>query len=383
VFWFWVLTAVAVVNLITALAAFVKRTLPPLRKHPPVTLIVRTWDDDHIVARFIEGCLAQDYKGKLQIIIADDASNDRTSEVVKPYVRAKKILYIRAKQHHPWKAMFLNPIIRKHAKGDILVNTDIDAILPPNYITEMVRSLQTCDAVSSTCIGGNPTTWVSRVRIVEDIWLYAASMAGRTNLTRQAAMYGGSHAIRMDVLKKVGYYSTKTMVEDAELMAVLHEQGYSTCFCDRVTVLLEDVETFRHFLNERKRWLWGPIDMAKYYGGFRPYNLVFAFNALLSTTTLASAILTIFNPAYAVPLGIGMLTLVLAFFKIRARVFAYPWIIPYIILDPLIEAVALLGVVKDALFGGGVKWVKVSGTKYHVGTPLVPVFSGEYPLPPQ
>jgi cellulose synthase/poly-beta-1,6-N-acetylglucosamine synthase-like glycosyltransferase len=379
--WFWVLTAAAAVNLLTALAAFKRRRVRPLERHPAVTIIVRTWDDDHIVPRFIEGCLAQDYPGKIQIIIADDASNDRTPEVVKPYVKAKQIQYIRAKQHHKWKAHFLNPIIKKHVKGEILVNTDIDAGLPPNYVTEMVRALQTCDAVSSTCVGGNPHTLVSRVRIVEDLWLYAASMAGRTALTNQAAMYGGSHAVWMKVLKEVGYYSTKTMTEDAELTVTLNQAGYRTCFCDRTTVLLEDVETFGQFLNERKRWIWGPIDMAKHYGGFHPYNILFAFNVFLSTIALFSGAAAFFAPIFAIPFGISLFTLLLAFIKARAKLFTYPWIVPYILFDPLLELASILGIIKDTFLGKGVKWVKITGTKYHIGRQLVPVFGGVYDAP--
>ena len=107
------------------------------------------------------------------------------------------------------------------------------------------------------------------------------------------------------------------------------------------------------------------------------------FNMLLSTVALASGIATVFNPVFAVPFGASILTLLLAYLKVRAKFFAYPWMLAYVLFDPLLELLALLGVLKDSVFGKGVKWIKVSGTKYHIGSPLVPVFHGDYPTEPR
>jgi len=371
VFWLALLTAVALLNLVTALAAFKKERVPPLLRYPSVTLICRTWDDDHIVERFLNGCLNQDYPGKLQIILADDASTDRTPEIAKKY--KEKITYVRAKKHHELKAEFLNPIIRKYARGEILINTDIDAVLPKNYVTEMVRWLQKYDAVSSVCIGGNPETAVSKMRIVEDIWLFGAGMKGRSVLTSNSALYGGSHAIWMRVLKEVGYYGTKTLTEDAELTVVLNREGYRTGFCDSTVVLLEDVESVRHYLNERKRWLHGPINVVRHYPSLQPYNFLVLTNMLLSTVSLASLILTFFNSLFLLPLLLSLATHTasLAWSKAKPRV--YPWVLLYIFMDPLLELFACLGIVMDTLSRKGVRWVKVSERKYHIGSPLVPV----------
>lgn len=366
------LTAVAFVNLVTAIASFKKDSVPPLLKYPSVTIICRTWDDDHIVERFLQGCLNQDYPGKIEVILADDASDDKTPEIAKKY--KGRIKYIRAKEHHRWKAHFLNPIIKKHVRSDVLINTDIDAVLPPNYVSEMVRYLQKYDAVSSACIGGNPTTTVAKARILEDIWLFGAGMSGRSVITGSSAMYGGSHAIWMKVLKEVGYYGTKTMTEDAELTVMLNQKGYRTGFCDSMVVLLEDVESLGHYLNERKRWLYGPIKMFETYREFHLFNLIFAMNILFSLVSLLAIVLATFDPAFLTPLAMSMATHLLSLVRFRAKPYVYLWIPLYIIVDPLIELAAFVGIVLDTLSGKGVRWVKVSGRKYHIGSPLEPVF---------
>ncbi|MBR9681636.1 MAG: glycosyltransferase family 2 protein [Candidatus Altiarchaeota archaeon] len=368
----WLLTGIAIINLVTALMAFKKRKVAPLKEHPDITIICRTWDDDHVVGRFIDGCLNQDYRGKIQIILADDASQDATSEVVKKY--KGKIEYIRAVKHHKWKALFLNKIIKTRVKGEILINTDIDAVLPRNYVTEMVRSLQNCDAVSSTCIGGNPDTIISKVRIIEDLWFFATSMVGRAVITRRSAIYGGSHAIWMKVLKAINYYGTKTMTEDAELAVILHQKGYKTCFSDRTVVLLEDVVSLSHFLNERKRWLYGLFSVSKYYRVFQPYNLLAGFNSILSGVALISAALITVTPLFVIPFGLSLVTLLLSLFREKAKPYVYSWIPIYILLDPILECMALLGIIIDSTLGKGVKWIKVSGSKYHVGSHLISVF---------
>jgi cellulose synthase/poly-beta-1,6-N-acetylglucosamine synthase-like glycosyltransferase len=369
---FILVTAIALVNLVTALAAFRRVKVPPLRIHPSVTIICRTWDDDHIVERFLKSCLDQDYPGKIEIILADDASSDGTPEIAKRY--REKIRYVRAKKHHGWKAHFLNPILKK-VKSDILVNTDIDAVLPRNYVSEMVRHLQKYDAVSSECVGGNPVTSVAKTRIVEDIWLFGTGMKGRNVLTGSSALYGGSHAIWMKVLRDVGYYGTKTITEDAELTVMLNGKGYTASFCDSMVVLLEDVESLGHYLNERKRWLQGTIDVAGHYGGLQAYNYLFLANMLFSTTSLVSLVAAVFSPPFVLPLLMNLLTHVLSLAKFRAKPRVYLWVSLYIFLDPLLELAALLGILRDRVSGRGVRWVKVSGKKYHVGSPLKPVYN--------
>ncbi|MBR9681158.1 MAG: glycosyltransferase family 2 protein [Candidatus Altiarchaeota archaeon] len=370
-----IFTVIAFINLFTAVASFRTEKIPKLRKYPGVTIICRTWDDDHVVGRFIEGCLNQDYKGDIQIIIADDASTDKTGDVVKKY--KGKIDYIRAKKHHKWKALFLNPIIETKVKGEILINTDIDAVLPKNYVTKMVTHLQKYDAVSSVCIGGNPDTLIAKSRIVEDIWLYGTGMKGRHTLTGKAAMYGGSHAIWMHALKKVGYYGEKTMTEDAELTVTLNKMGYKTGFCDDMVVMLEDVDSISHYMNERKRWLYGPYKIGKEYGAkhvLQGYNLLFGINMLLSAVSLNSLILLFFDSNFVAPFLISLITQVISLIRYRANLEVYLWIFPYIVIDPLIEGLTILGIIFDVLFRGGVKWIKVSGKKYHVGSPLRPVY---------
>ena len=66
---FGILMLFAFLNFLTALASFWKRRkTPKLSVFPGVTIICRTWEDDHVVERFIKGCLSQNYKGNLQII---------------------------------------------------------------------------------------------------------------------------------------------------------------------------------------------------------------------------------------------------------------------------------------------------------------------------
>ncbi len=364
----------ALLNILTALAAFwKKKKIPKLSVFPGVTIICRTWEDDHVVERFIKRCLAQNYKGNLQIIIADDASTDKTESICKKYEKA--ITYVKAKKHHKWKALFLNKIIKTKVKGDILINTDIDAVFSKNYVTEMVCCLQKNDAVSSACIGGNTGTLISKVRTIEDFWIFCTGMKGRNNLTNQAAIFGGSHGIWMQVLKNVGYYGEKTITEDSELTTVLNERSYKTGFCDNTIVLLEDVETFKQYVNERKRWIDGGIKTAEAYkGGLNIHNLLFVVNYSLSITSLLSLISFYFNPIFAIPFTLNIFTQILSLYQFKAKLQVYSWLPLYTLIDPILMSTTFALTLWDNLIYKRVKWVKVSGKKYHLGRKLKKVF---------
>jgi cellulose synthase/poly-beta-1,6-N-acetylglucosamine synthase-like glycosyltransferase len=374
-----ILIPLSVFNLFTSLFSFRRDKVHPKPKYrPKVTLIVRTWDDDHIVSRFIDGALNQDYpKEKLQIIIADDASDDDTEKICKGY--GDKITYVRAEKHHEKKAVFLNEVIKKHAKGEILVNTDIDAVFPKYWIRNLVEHFadEKIHAVCGPAYTGNyDMNWITRIRTIEDFWLFSSGMWGRYNMIGTAGTYGSNHAIRMETLEKLGYYGTKTLTEDAELAAELWGHSLKISMCPDAYVLVESVDDMASFIRERKRWIIGTLETgAKHSYWNRDHNLgslSIVINFLAGPITIFSAIMMFFDWRFIIPILVNIFSIALNLIAFRARPMLLLWIPLFLFVHPVINGWATILTLKDKFFKEGVRWTKVSGGKYHRGFELNP-----------
>src|SRR5438128_5787001 len=134
-----------------------------LRKEifPSVSIIVAERTEADKSRQKIDHTLALDYPGeRLEILVASDASDDATDEIVKEYA-ARGVQLVRApqrkgKEHVQGLAVSL-------AKGDILVFTDAATLLEPHALRRLVANFAdpTVGAVSTEDLivdaHGNPT----------------------------------------------------------------------------------------------------------------------------------------------------------------------------------------------------------------------------------
>ena len=101
-------------------------------KNPLVTVIIPVHNEEKDIKACIKSVLNQDYK-RIEIIVVDDGSTDKTGEIVRKYKQVK-LLY----QEHRGPGEARNLGARK-AKGKILVLIDADMILFPDYVEKLVK----------------------------------------------------------------------------------------------------------------------------------------------------------------------------------------------------------------------------------------------------
>ena len=64
---------------------------PGPKRTPGITMIIPAYNEEKGIAATIDSVLNQDYpKGKLKIIVVDDASSDRTAEIIREYGKKEK-----------------------------------------------------------------------------------------------------------------------------------------------------------------------------------------------------------------------------------------------------------------------------------------------------
>jgi cellulose synthase/poly-beta-1,6-N-acetylglucosamine synthase-like glycosyltransferase len=342
---------------------------------PKVSVIVRSWNDGRVVERCINTLLAQDYpRNKYQIIIADDGSNDGTREICQKYARQKKIIYARFPKHIELKAKIVDSVIKKYARGEIILETDVDCMPPKNWISEMVKPFadEKVGGVTGTVMTGNwYENFLTRIRAIEDFWHFNIALYGRYRLSKTALLYGSSKAYRKSVWKEIGGHPTKTLVEDAEISIKIIEAGYKNVVIKSCPVLAEEVNNMEQYFSERRRWAKGDLDVSKKYSDelkkdklhFALIGANFGWDGIL----FISEILFFLNKLFALPVLICLLSLWTGFAKLKAKPEFYVYSLPYLVAGPWLQAAAIFSILNTVRKGKKVRWTKV----WHYPTKLI------------
>lgn len=129
--------------------------------YPAVSIIVAARNESDKIRRKIEHSLTLDYpKERLEILVASDASDDGTDDIVKEYA-GRGVHLVRAPQRHGKE--HVQGLALAVAGGDVIVFTDAATILEPDALKRLVENFAdpSIGAVSSEDVvvdaAGNPT----------------------------------------------------------------------------------------------------------------------------------------------------------------------------------------------------------------------------------
>lgn len=117
---------------------------------PLVSVVMPIRNEESSIGQTVKAALSQDYPaGRLEVLVADGNSNDRTRHIL----TALSI-------HHPNLRVVDNPegivstglnrVIRQ-ARGDIIVRVDGHTVIEPDYVSRCVEALRKSQA---DCVGG-------------------------------------------------------------------------------------------------------------------------------------------------------------------------------------------------------------------------------------
>ena len=123
--------------LIALFAQLRRRTIQWQPILPTITLFIAAHNEQKVIAQKLENSLALDYpRDRLQILVADDGSTDRTAEIVKAY-QNKGVELI----HYPDRKGKLTTINRaiKFAGNEIILFSDSDNFYPVDTVHEIVK----------------------------------------------------------------------------------------------------------------------------------------------------------------------------------------------------------------------------------------------------
>jgi cellulose synthase/poly-beta-1,6-N-acetylglucosamine synthase-like glycosyltransferase len=152
-----------------------------------VSVLVAARNEAACIAKTIDDLIAQNYdKSLTEIIIIDDHSTDRTADIVASYAdRGVKLIKLNEDQAlNSYKKKAIQTAIGQ-ASGDLIVTTDADCRVGPNWLSTVVRFYETHDykMISSPVVYFEERNFFERVQTLEFLYLIGlgASTIGNQN----------------------------------------------------------------------------------------------------------------------------------------------------------------------------------------------------------
>ncbi len=258
---------------------------------PAVTVLLPAHNEEMVIERTLKALLALRYpRDRLEILVINDASTDRTGELVarlatsNPQVR---LLEIPVGVGGRGKAAALNAGLRE-ARHPILAVYDADNTPEPAALAYLVRQLERHPELAAV-LGKFRTVnrrrnLLTRFLNIEGLSFQWIVQAGRWVLLRFCALPGTNYVIRRQALETVGGWDEQALTEDAELTIRLYEAGYRVKFLPYAVTWEQEPETLATWWRQRNRWVRGYNYLFRKFA-FRVWRLrprMLAFEVLYS-----------------------------------------------------------------------------------------------------
>ena len=245
---------------------FEKGLLKELSKFPTVSILIPAHNEEVVIENTLKSMIQLNYpKDKLEVIVINDNSSDRTGEIVDEYT--KKYSYIKVVHTVPphtgkGKSGALNIGLKK-AIGEIIAVYDADNTPEPDAIHYLALGLQK-DKKAGAVVGKfrvvnankNLLTKLINIETLTFQWL---AQAGRWFWFKMTTIPGTNFAIRRSILEELGGWDENALSEDTELSIRVYNLGYYIRFFPSAITWEQEPENLRVWWRQRTRWARGNL----------------------------------------------------------------------------------------------------------------------------
>jgi cellulose synthase/poly-beta-1,6-N-acetylglucosamine synthase-like glycosyltransferase len=259
--------------IVISLATLLRRPVQKSASSPSVTIVIPTFNEEAVIKEKIENTLQLDYpRACLQILVCDDASQDRTVEIVKGY--APQGVELSQGATRSGKVGGLNRALQL-AKGDIFVIADADILPEPDALRELTANFadqsvgcvlsQTKMAASEEERGSGGLYWRYEARIRQS----------ESDIHSTVAATGHFMALRRRLMQPI---PSGVILDDFYLAMTTIRQGYRVISEPKAIVWEQPTKSMSDEVKRRSRLTAGRyqvIAMGKDYLPHLPWLLRF------------------------------------------------------------------------------------------------------------
>ncbi len=225
---------------------------------PFVSVIVPAYNEERVIEATIRSLLNSDYDN-FEILVVDDGSRDRTSEVVREHFGDHPLVRLFT-EPNAGKASALNLGMR-YSKGDVIVALDADTQFPSKTIRALARRFvdPRIGAVAGNAKVGNRINIVTRWQALEYITSQNMDRRAFASLNCITVVPGAVGAWRRELIERCGGFSSDTLAEDQDLTLRIRKLGYKIGYEEGAIGWTEAPDSLRMLARQRFRWGYGTL----------------------------------------------------------------------------------------------------------------------------
>jgi glycosyltransferase involved in cell wall biosynthesis len=112
-----------------------------------ISVVIPAYNEEKNIAACLESLVHQTFSEPFEVIVVDNASTDKTSEVAQMFSQKINLRVVREDKKGRGAARWRG---FEEAQGEIILSTDADCAVPENWIATMVQALRESQSVAVT-----------------------------------------------------------------------------------------------------------------------------------------------------------------------------------------------------------------------------------------
>jgi len=309
---------------------------------PLFSAIVPAYNEENSITATLNSLVNLDYpRDKLEVIVVNDGSKDRTREIVEAFIarhHSYKITLINQENQGKGKAMN-NGLAQ--ANGEFFACLDADSFIAPNALRTMLPIFAEDHNIAAVCPlmkVRNPQSILQKVQwyeyVVNMFYKYLNAKLDCIHVTP-----GPFSVYRAKVIKDLGGYDETTITEDLEIAIRLQKHQYKIIQTFDTVVETIVPNTWKKLFRQRIRWYKGSVDNSikyknlifnKKYGDFgivrMPTIILSGLIAIILVGTFVQALAAkiILFWSYLADINFDILTLI-KYFSLEMNLLSLPF----------------------------------------------------------
>jgi cellulose synthase/poly-beta-1,6-N-acetylglucosamine synthase-like glycosyltransferase len=231
---------------------------------PKVTILIPAHNEEKVIAYTIEAMLNLDYpKDKLDILVINDGSSDRTAEIVEEYTKRDtrlRLYNVPKGEGGKGKSRALN-LGLKQTNSQYIAVYDADNTPDPSamkYLMAQMIQDETLGAVLGKFRTVNKNrNLLTRFINIETLGFQSMLQSGRWKMFKISTLPGTNLVIRRSLLDKLNGWDEDAITEDSELSIRIYKEGYRIKFVPYSVTYEQEPESWKVWIKQRTRWVQG------------------------------------------------------------------------------------------------------------------------------
>jgi biofilm PGA synthesis N-glycosyltransferase PgaC len=238
--------------------------LPSL--YPPLSILIATYKEEESILSKLESVAKQGYPGRLQVIVINDGSPDKTAELVRGAQANYPWLELVDVEKNAGKVNALNQGL-KQARHSLVLTVDGDSYLYKDALKNIVERYindpsHTAAVAGCILVRNSHLNWLAKAQ--EWDYFHGIACIKRIQSLFQGTLVaqGAFSLYRKAVLEEAGGWP-ECVGEDIVLTWAILKKGYRVGFCEDACAFTNVPTSLNQFIRQRQRWSRGMIKAFK------------------------------------------------------------------------------------------------------------------------